>query len=77
MPAFIRGPILTLTFFLQQIARGFLSNFESEHNLGRNRLFLIQSCIFVDLQMTGHTVQNLVNNSFLSHIEARQVIMAS
>ena len=29
------------------------------------------------LQMTGHTVQNLVNNSFLSHIEARRVIMAS
>ena len=55
-----------------------LSNFKSEHNLGWNRLFLIQSWYFRrPLQMTGHTVQNLVNNSFLSHIEARRVIMAS
>ena len=62
---------------LQETARSFLSNLKS-HKSGWNRIFLIQSWYFRrPLQMTGHTVQNLVNNSFLSHIEARRVIMAS
>ena len=71
-------PNLDFDLFLATNCSQFLSNFKSEHNLGWNRLFLIQSWYFRrPLQMTGHTVQNLVNNSFLSHIEARRVIMAS
>ena len=47
----------------------FLSNFKSEHNLGWNRLFLIRSCIFVDLcrwQDTLYKIWWIIHSSHIS-----------
>ena len=46
-----------------------LSNFKSEHNLGWNRLFLIRSCIFVDLcrwQDTLYKIWWIIHSSHIS-----------